>query len=259
MTDRRWLWIVCALALAPSAAEARPRKPKPHGAAPASPATRPPAAAPAAAPGSPTAASVVASVEAYYRTFSEAKIAFTQTVTNVTFGTTKTVAGTLYLKKPGRMRWIYQGKPQAGKPTTSREFISDGKLLYLIDHDNQELVEKELATSVLPTVITFLDGQGDLAAEFTPSLVPPKPDPAGAPADLVLRLVPKVPSATYRSLELVVDRADHHVEASTVIDAADNSTRFDFGAADLSGKRDDGFFTVDPTSPALARYRLIEP
>jgi len=94
--------------------------------------------------------------------------------------------GTVKIKKPGMMRWIYT----APEP---KEFVSDGVKIYShIPQDHQVLVSSMPADSDATTPALFLSGKGDIARDFTASLVQsPVPDSIG------LKLTPKRPEAEY--------------------------------------------------------------
>jgi outer membrane lipoprotein carrier protein len=94
--------------------------------------------------------------------------------------------GTVKIKKPGKMRWTYT----APEP---KEFVSDGLKIYShIPADRQVLVSDAPADSDVGTPALFLSGKGDIARDFTPSIVAsPVPDAIG------LKLTPRKPEAQY--------------------------------------------------------------
>src|SRR5690606_16163019 len=65
---------------------------------------------------------VVAKVQAFYTETVQLTAIFRQTYTNATFGKESVSDGKVWIKKPGKMRWDYQGK----KKNVSKSFISDG-------------------------------------------------------------------------------------------------------------------------------------
>src|SRR4051812_34593953 len=84
-------------------------------------------AAPAApvAPAAPsTAAEVVDRVQQFYAGIKQVTASFRQAVTNDTFGSTKTSDGTVWIMKPGKMRWDYLEKKKAGVVEVKKSFIS---------------------------------------------------------------------------------------------------------------------------------------
>ena len=79
----------------------------------------------------------------------------------------------------------------------------------------------------MPVAITFLYGQGDLSKDFTATLAPGK---FGGQGDLVVQLVPKQPTAQYKTLWLVVDSSDFHVKESIIEEVSNNLNSFSFTA-----------------------------
>ena len=83
----------------------------------------------------------------------------------------RTEAGTLYLRKPGRMRWEYS--TPAGKL-----FISDGKSVYLYLPNSNRVEKMRLKeTEDMRAPLAFLLGKLDFAKEF--QNIETRPDPGG--------------------------------------------------------------------------------
>jgi len=232
--------------------------------APAQPAfapTAPVAAAPApvagAATAPTTAADTVDRVQQFYAGIKQVTASFRQAVTNDTFGSTKTSDGTVWIMKPGKMRWDYLEKKDVdGKPEVKvkKSFISNGKSLYVVEHDNKQVVKKSLQQDLMPVAVSFLYGKGNLKAEFNPEL-----DPSGKYGekdDLVLKLAPKQPSAQYKNLYLVVSRSDFHVSQSIIVDSSNNVNHFRFYRPDFQSAVKDAYFEFDERS--VKNYRVID-
>lgn len=129
-------------------------------------------------------------------------------------GSKRERTGTVYLMKPGRMRWEYD--------EPSKELlVSDGKLIYNYDPELNQVVEAPLAQTLrFPGATEFLLGAGDIKKDFTPSLVD-NPD-----STLVhLRLVPKAQGNT---VEVGLDPKNYNVETIRVIDQLGNVTAMKF-------------------------------
>jgi outer membrane lipoprotein carrier protein len=204
----------------------------------------------------PTADEVMAGVQRFYAEVGQVTAKFRQEVVNATFGRNDTSDGVVYLKKPGSMRWQYFAKKRRGKVTRAKDFISNGRELYLVDYENRQIVKKDLKKNLLPTAVTFLHGTGELGAEFTPALE--QKSAYGGKGDLVLRLLPKVPSAQYKTLHLVVDPSNYRVKESILVDAAGNRNHFRFYEPDVVAPIPDSRFQVDPKHSALRSFRLID-
>jgi outer membrane lipoprotein carrier protein len=224
--------------------------------APAQPAfgpTVPLVAAPSASATPATAASVVDRVQQFYAGITQVTASFRQAVTNDTFGSTKTSDGTMWIMKPGKMRWDYLEKKKTGVQV-KKSFISNGTYLYVIEHDNKQVVKKSLERDLMPVAVSFLYGKGELKAEFNPEL--DKTGKYGGKGDLVLKLTPKQPSAQYKNLYLVVSPGDFHVSQSVIIDSSNNVNHFRFFAPDFRKPIKDTYFEFDERS--VKNYRVID-
>jgi outer membrane lipoprotein carrier protein len=221
-------------------------------AAPVAPAVAAAPAAPAAA-AAPTAAAVVDQVQRFYAGIKQVTASFRQAVTNDTFGSTKSSDGTVWIMKPGKMRWDYLDKKK-GLVEVKKSFISNGTYLYVVEHDNKQVVKKNLERDLMPVAVSFLYGKGDLKAEFNPEL--DKTGKYGEKGDLVLKLTPKQPSAQYKNLYLVVSPGDFHVSQSVIIDSSNNVNHFRFFAPDFEKPIKDAYFEFDERS--VKGYRVID-
>src|SRR5512140_1952771 len=98
--------------------------------------------------GAPTATAVNANdivdkVQKFYAEITHVTASFRQAVTNETFGSTKTSDGTVGIAKPGKMRWDYLEK-KGTAVKVKKSFISNGQNLYVVEHDNMQVVKKNL-------------------------------------------------------------------------------------------------------------------
>lgn len=222
---------------------------------PTSPTTGTVVAAPATK-GALTAAETVDRVQAFYAGVQSVKARFRQSVTNVTFGGAPAISdGVLYITKPGKMRWDYSSKVRKGKTTTKKSIISNGQTLWLVEHDNKQVIKKDLASDLLPVTISFLYGKGDLKQDFNAEIDTSKA--YGAADEVVLRLSPKQPSAQYKTLFLVVHPSNYRVRQSIVVDAAGNVNHFRFFEPDFAAQPNPNWFEFDFKS--VPTYRLVEP
>ncbi|HEX4418489.1 MAG TPA: outer membrane lipoprotein carrier protein LolA [Kofleriaceae bacterium] len=207
-----------------------------------------------AAPAAPAAASeIVDRVQQFYAGIKQVTASFRQAVTNDTFGSTKTSDGTVWIMKPGKMRWDYLEKKKTSVEV-KKSFISNGTSLYVVEHDNKQVVKKSLQQDLMPVAVSFLYGKGDLKAEFNAEL--DKSGKYGEKDDLVLKLTPKQPSAQYKNLFLVVSPGDFHVSQSIIIDSSNNVNHFRFFAPDFEKPIKDSYFEFDERS--VKSYRVID-
>jgi outer membrane lipoprotein carrier protein len=207
-----------------------------------------------AAPATPsTAAEVVDRVQQFYAGIKQVTASFRQAVTNDTFGSTKTSDGTLWIMKPGKMRWDYLEKKKTAVEV-KKSFISNGTYLYVVEHDNKQVVKKNLERDLMPVAVSFLYGKGDLKAEFNPEI--DRTGKYGEKDDIVLKLTPKQPSAQYKNLYLVVSPGDFHVSQSVIIDSSNNVNHFRFFAPDFAKPIKDSYFEFDERS--VKNYRVLD-
>lgn len=223
-------------------------------AAPAKTAPPPTPPAPQAAPQAGlSAAAVVDKVQSFYAGINQVSALFQQTVHISTFGTDKTSGGQVWIMKPGKMRWDYQDK-KGNDVLRKKSFISNGSELYVVEHDNKQVMKKNLKEDLMPVAVTFLYGKGDLKAEFNAAL--DTSSSYGNKGDYVLKLTPKKPSAQYKTLFLVADPTQFRVKESIIVDSSNNVNHFQFFAPDFQKPIDAKWFEFDPKS--VPTYRVID-
>jgi outer membrane lipoprotein carrier protein len=144
----------------------------------------------------PPAAELAARVQKRYEAIRDFTADFTQTYQGRLIRRTSTERGTIVLKKPNRVRFTYQAPER-------KTFVSDGSYFYSYFQE-----ERLGSKNPLPkpdeagTALLFLAGRGNLARDFTASIV------ADAPAgEWHLKLVPRSPQADFETLTLVLDPA----------------------------------------------------
>ncbi len=218
-------------------------------AAAVAPATPPPAAKAATV----SAAEVVDKVQKFYAGIQQVSAQFRQAVTNDTWGSTKTSDGAVFITKPGKMRWDYLEQRKADV-IVKKSFISNGTLLWVVEHDNKQVMKKNLSQDLMPVAVSFLYGKGDLKAEFSPEL--DTSGKYGEKDNLVLKLTPKQPSAQYKNLYLVVSQSDFHVTQSVIVDSSNNVNHFRFFSPDFVKPIKPSTFEFDERS--VKNYRVLD-
>lgn len=247
-----------ALGLVSPAASLAPAPAAPHAPARAHIAQSAPLLAAPAVPA--TASEVVDRVQQFYAGIKQVTASFRQAVTNNTFGSTKTSDGAVWIMKPGKMRWDYLEKKKDPVDKTKevvevkKSFISNGTYLYVVEHDNKQVIKKSLQQDLMPVAVSFLYGKGDLKAEFNAEL--DRTGKYGEKDDIVLRLSPKQPSAQYKNLYLVVSPKDFHVSQSVIIDSSNNVNHFRFFGPNFTKPIKDSYFEFDERS--VKNYRVID-
>jgi outer membrane lipoprotein carrier protein len=197
-----------------------------------------------------SAQDVVTKVQAFYNDTNQLTAIFRQTYTNATFGKESVSDGKVWIKKPGKMRWDYQGKKQK----VNKSFISDGAVLWAVEHDNKQVFKKSLEDNMLPVAITFLYGKGNLARDFEPRL--DSSGKYGKASDYVVELTPRKPSAQYKKLFLVVDPENFRVKQSIVVEASGNTNHFSFFSPDTRKEVKDTWFVFNPKK--FSSYRVVQ-
>ncbi len=220
--------------------------------------TAPATTAGAAAPAAPLSASnVVDRVQAFYVSIKQVTAKFRQSVTNATFGgDAKTNDGSVYIQKPGKMRWDYFAAKKGNAVRTKKSFISNGAYLYVVEYDNKQILKKSLENDLMPVAVSFLYGKGDHKADFNPEL--DTSGKYGGKGDLVLKLTPKKPSAQYKNLFLVVDGKDYHVTQSIIIDSSNNTNHIRFYTPDFEKPIKESWFEFNEKSDAVKNFRIVE-
>jgi outer membrane lipoprotein-sorting protein len=201
----------------------------------------------------PTAAQVVQRVQAHYRNVAQVRVAFAQTVTNATFGTASKSRGMLYVKRPSKMRWDYASSRRANQ--VSKSFLSDGRTLWMVDHQGLQYYQQPVKGSVLPVAITFLAGRGNLLASFRAAIV--TGSKRDAPGDVVVSLTPRRANASYVRLLLVVESGSWRVKSSIVLNANGDTNAFRFGEPKAGKPLANRMFVFNPR--ANPTYRKARP
>jgi outer membrane lipoprotein carrier protein len=201
----------------------------------------------------PNAGTVVGEVQKFYAGIKQVSASFRQSVTNNTFGSTKTSDGAVYLMKPGKMRWDYYDKKK-DVVKTKKSFISNGSYLYVVEHDNKQVMKKNLENDLMPVAVTFLYGKGNLQAEFNAEI--DSSGKYGAKEDIVLKMTPKQPSAQYKNLFLVVAPDNFRVKQSVIIDSSNNVNQFMFFKPDFEKPIKPTIFEFDERS--VKNYRIVD-
>ncbi|MGH9372797.1 MAG: outer membrane lipoprotein chaperone LolA [Vicinamibacterales bacterium] len=163
------------------------------------------------------AAEVAAALQRKYDTIKDFSASFTQTYEGGVLRRKAVESGTVYIKKPGKMRWEYT-RPQ------KKLFVSNGQTIYMYFPDDKQVMtnpvpEQDQATSA----VMFLMGKGDVTRDFTVRYAD-----GGSPDTYVLRLDPRSRQAEYDWLEIVADRNTLQIRSLTAGDAQGGRSTFAF-------------------------------
>jgi outer membrane lipoprotein carrier protein len=132
---------------------------------------------------------------------------FVQTYRGGVLRTETREQGTVSIKKPGRMRWIYV-KPER------KEFVSDGTKVYsYIPLDKQVIVSSVPPDNEAATPALFLAGKGDILRDFTPSV-----GESAVPGAVAVKLTPRRSDPDYDYLIVTLDPRTFQIRALTTRD-----------------------------------------
>ncbi len=162
---------------------------------------------------------LAAKVQQRYNGIKDISGDFVQTYEGGVLRTKTTERGTIAVKRPGRMRFVYT-KPE------KKEFVSDGNRLYAhMIADKQVIVSPAPGPDQGDIPAMFLAGQSDLTRDYTPSFTAL---PGAAPGLVTLKLVPRKPSAEYESIGIGVDPKTLQIQFLTAVDTQGGRSSFSF-------------------------------
>jgi outer membrane lipoprotein carrier protein len=169
------------------------------------------------APATPTAQTrpapdaLARSLQQRYQGIRDLAADFVHTYRGGVLRTQTTERGTVKIKKPGRMRWVYTAPEK-------KEFVSDGQKLYsYLPQDRQVMVSTLPPDDQATTPALFLTGKGDIGRDFTATYAD-TPAP-GAPSGTVsLKLTPRREEPEYEYLVVALDPGTLQIRALTTRD-----------------------------------------
>jgi outer membrane lipoprotein carrier protein len=152
-----------------------------------------------------TAAAVAQRLQARYQQIRDFSADFVQSYRGGVLKTQTRERGTVSVKKPGKMRWIYT-QPER------KELVSDGRKIYWYVPEDKQVIVRD-AQDDATTSALFLSGKGDIARDFTATF-------ADAPAAgaLALKLVPRRAEPDYEHLTVTLDAVSLQMRALTTRD-----------------------------------------
>ncbi|MBM4292819.1 MAG: outer membrane lipoprotein carrier protein LolA [Deltaproteobacteria bacterium] len=174
-------------------------------------------------------AAVLDGVQRFYADARDFKADFKQTFTYKIYQRKKVSTGEVFFKKPALMRWDYEAPSR-------RLFIADGGTLWVYEPEEAQVFKRDLASAQLPVALRFMKGEGKLTDDFAVGALHEESDAYR------LHLTPKRPSSEYQALQLVVNKAQHSVRASVLVDPVGNTNHIEFVDPVVnSNLPDDGF------------------
>jgi outer membrane lipoprotein carrier protein len=147
------------------------------------------------------------SLQTRYQGIRDFSADFVQTYRGGVLRTQTSERGTVVIKKPGKMRWVYTSPER-------KEFVSDGQKVYsYLPQDRQVIVSALPAEDEARTPALFLTGKGDISRDFTAAY--PENPPAGT---TVLKLTPRRSEPEYEYLMVSIDPSTLQIRALTTRD-----------------------------------------
>jgi outer membrane lipoprotein carrier protein len=166
----------------------------------------------------PNAEHFAARVQQRYDTVKDFEADFVQAYEGGVLRTKTTERGTVAIKRPGRMRWVYT-KPER------KEFVSDGNRVYSYIPSDKQVIVAPMPTGQTTTPALFLTGKGHLVRDFTASFTQL---PGAAPSTTALKLVPKRSDPDVEALVLVVDTNSFQLRQLVATDKQGGRSTFTF-------------------------------
>jgi outer membrane lipoprotein carrier protein len=146
-------------------------------------------------------------LQARYEGIRDFSADFVQTYRGGVLRTQTSERGTVAIKKPGRMRWIYTSPER-------KEFVSDGQKVYsYLIQDRQVIIAPLPPDDQATTPALFLTGKGDISRDFTAAYAD-----APSPSAAALKLTPRRSESEYEYLVVTIDPGTLQIRALTTRD-----------------------------------------
>jgi len=179
---------------------------------------------------------IAAAVDAHYNHLRSLEAEFTEVYRGA--GMERTESGTLWLKKPGKMRWEYRSPRE-------KLFVSDGRdAWFYVPEDRQARKTEAKKLEDVRSPLAFLLGKAKLEKELQGLSLAPDAAPMTA-GDVVLRGVPK--GLEDRVSEILLEVTPDHQIARIVIQEVDGAaTEYKFAEVKENVAVGDGRFEFRP-------------
>src|SRR5215204_1075247 len=179
--------------------------------------SRPPAQEVSSPQVRPPAADVAGAIQRKYDTVKDFSANFSQTYEGGVLRRKTSEHGTVQIKKPGKMRWVYASQEK-------KLFVSDGQTMFLYFPDEKQVMKNAVPSQDQATsAVLFLMGKGNIVRDFNVRWADGGPD-----TTYRLRLDPKTRQAEYDWLEIAADRETLRIVGLTAADAQGGRSSFTF-------------------------------
>jgi len=163
---------------------------------------------------SPPAEEIASALQKKYDTIRDFSADFVHRYEGGALRRTREERGTVYVKKPGKLRWDY-------KSPDEKVFVSNGARFYQFFPADNRVIVSPPPDENQPAVL-FLSGRGNLTRDFNITL------PTGPGGAWTLRLQPKKPQQEYDWLEITAARETLRIQSLTVGERTGSRSTFTF-------------------------------
>jgi outer membrane lipoprotein carrier protein len=165
-----------------------------------------------------TAEELASRIQQRYDTIRDFEADFVQTYQGGLLRTKTTEEGTVAIKRPGRMRWIYT-KPER------KEFVSNGQDIYSYLPRDKQVIVSPMPADAQTTPALFLTGRAHLVRDFAVDFTEV---PGAAPGSVALKLVPKKSDPEVEWLIIAVDPSSLQLRVLVALDRQGGRSTFTF-------------------------------
>jgi outer membrane lipoprotein carrier protein len=202
----------------------------------------------ALAQAAPSLDDVVRGLEGAYGKMNDLKAEFSQTAFNKSLNQSIPAQGTVYLKKGGKLRWVYSDP-------TPQEIVSDGKTLWVYTPTLSQVNVGPAPEALSGPAGSFLSGLGRLREHFTVRFLNPA-EPRDKDGNVALDLTPKQSLPTMTRLVLSVDPRSWEARRAVIYDQFENTVTMQFSKITVNTGLADNLFTfVAPKGVATVPLR----
>jgi outer membrane lipoprotein carrier protein len=184
----------------------------------------------------PSASTIAHGVDDYYNHLKTLKAAFTEVYQGQ--GMSRTESGTLWLKKPGRMRWEYH------VPREKLFLIDSDHAYFYVTGERQARKTPLKNLDDIRSPLRYLLGKTKLEKELEGLSLAPDLTPL-QPGDFVLRGVPKAMKDSISSVVLEISPA-HQIDRIVIHGVDDAVTDFRFSQIEPNVPVQDSLFRFNP-------------
>lgn len=161
---------------------------------------------------------LAARIQARYDKVTDFEGEFVQSYEGGVLRTKTTERGTVQIKRPGRMRWVYTAPER-------KEFVSNGAKIFAYFPLDKQVIVSPAPAGADTTPALFLTGQAHLVRDFDASEMP---IPGAAPGTLGLKLVAKRPDPDFEWLAIGVDPGSLQIRYLVAQDRQGGRSSFQF-------------------------------